>query len=278
MRPWCALPALPALIRVALRHLLLQSRIALRNLREGSAVTQDSPVFVVGCGHSGTTLLISILNTHPAIRAYQGEANLLHPRHGRSEIVDWYQEQRRGMDADARLAEKTASNVRYLRRLFALFPNARVIVVLRDGRDVICSLRERTGRLPGAIVRWLHDTKLGLAWRSDGRVRHVRYEDLVTDFDATLEGVCGFLGVAYRPELRDFHRSDYQYAADKADEKAMEHGQRRESQARSPLFDGRGKWRGCFRPGELCQVMTVAGRRLKALGYLDEDPVSGPSE
>lgn len=267
MRNFCALPAMPALIRVSLRQFFLEAWMAFRNLTQPEPVTEESPVFVVGCGHSGTTLVVSILNAHPRIEPFPGEANNIHPRNSYAEVAEWYRTEREKLANGQRLAEKTASNVRYLRRIFALFPHAQVVVVTRDGRDVACSLRERTGRLPGAIVRWLNDTKRGLAWRKDDRVHQMRYEDLVTDFDQATEDLCRFLGIDYRPELRDFHEAGYRYAADKTAEKAIEHGERREAQARSPLFDGRGRWRGCFSDRELCQFQAVAARRMRELGY-----------
>ena len=103
MRLFCALPALPASIRVFVRHFFIQAWIFLRN-RQERPVTEESPVFVVGCGHSGTTLLISILNAHPLIRPEEGEANLLHPRHPRSEIARWYETHGKTLGANQRLA------------------------------------------------------------------------------------------------------------------------------------------------------------------------------
>jgi hypothetical protein len=34
------------------------------------------PVFIVGCGHSGTTLLTAMLDSHPQMHAYPGESNV----------------------------------------------------------------------------------------------------------------------------------------------------------------------------------------------------------
>ena len=82
------------------------------------------------------------------------------------------------------------------RRDFPLFPAARFVHVLRDGRDVACSLRTHprhkvvdgelvpTGiRKPiaGCARRWVRDIESSRRWWGDPRFMTVRYEDLVAE-------------------------------------------------------------------------------------------------
>ena len=48
-------------------HTTVGRPIVERCLREPAT---DAPLFVVGCGHSGTTELITLLNRHPLVHAY----------------------------------------------------------------------------------------------------------------------------------------------------------------------------------------------------------------
>ena len=108
-----------------------------------------------------------------------------------------------------RWAEKTPLNVRHLAWIFRHFPNARFIHVLRDGRDVVCSLRSHPVRrfvdgawasvpqnrsVASCIRQWLTLTGEGMRWRADPRYLEVRYEDLVQDPEATMRRVMAFVG------------------------------------------------------------------------------------
>ena len=84
----------------------------------------------------------------------------------------------------SRWAEKTPLNVRHLGWIYRHFPNARFIHVIRDGRDVACSLRSHPVRrfvdgawasvpqnrsVASCIQQWLTLTGEGMVWRADPR-------------------------------------------------------------------------------------------------------------
>ena len=109
----------------------------------------------------------------------------------------------------SRWAEKTPLNVRHLGWIYRHFPNARFIHVIRDGRDVACSLRSHPVRrfvdgawasvpqnrsVASCIQQWLTLTGEGMGWRADPRYLEVRYEDLVRDPEATMRRVMAFVG------------------------------------------------------------------------------------
>ncbi len=268
MRFLCRLPTLSGRLRFFFRHGWTQFRIRMRKRGDGTPISQDSPVFIVGCGHSGTTLMISILHAHPDLYAVPGETDIFDPRRSRKAIGGWYERQKAEAGPGRRVVEKTPKNVRFLARAFRLFPNCRVVVVTRDGRDVVCSLRKRTGRFPGAVVRWLYDTGQGMAWAERDQVLSIRYEDLVADFEGTLTRVCVFLGLGFHPDLWSFHEAGYDNRGPKRRTTVTEHSRLRTAQARAPLFDARGKWRECLSDWEICVLMAVARTRMEQLGYL----------
>jgi hypothetical protein len=88
---------------------------------------------------------------------------------------------------------------RYAERLFEAYPGLKVVHMLRDPRDRYQASIEKwpdgRGRAGGAVARWNYSLKLA----EQHQARHpddyliVRFEDLVTDTEATVRRVCDFL-------------------------------------------------------------------------------------
>ena len=91
--------------------------------------------------------------------------------------------------------------------VFALFPDAQVVHIVRDPRDVVASSLEVpwTGigarRIAAAWRRFtLDNVRVGLEV-GPSRFLQIRYEDLARDFEATLSLVCAFLGEGLTAEM-----------------------------------------------------------------------------
>jgi hypothetical protein len=95
--------------------------------------------------------------------------------------------------------EKTPTNVYAFARLARENPRARLVHLIRDGRDVAASLRKRGKSLYGAGSRWLYDTLAGLRARGHASYLEIRYEALVADPAATLAQVYRHLGLPDAP-------------------------------------------------------------------------------
>jgi protein-tyrosine sulfotransferase len=117
--------------------------------------------------------------------------------------------------------DKTARNVHRFDWILRHFPNSRVIHVIRDGRDVVCSLKNHRRRqvihgelqplknempLEICIDRWTRSINDGLVYRGDSRYHEIRYEDLVENPEATIKQVCGFLNVPFEDNMLKFHQ------------------------------------------------------------------------
>lgn len=117
--------------------------------------------------------------------------------------------------------EKTPDYVRRLPLLFGLFPSARVIHIIRDGRDVALSTLDwATGsKGPGKLELWNSEplATCALWWRwqvlegrragrtQPARYIEVRYESLVEQPEKELKRLCEFLDLSMSNEMLDYH-------------------------------------------------------------------------
>jgi hypothetical protein len=207
----------------------------------GSAQTQDSPalhhVFLLGFMRSGTTLLETILASNPAICAMDEREFLAAPARRylfSDETLDelatieepelcgcrdayWKAVEETNKDVAGRVfVNKMPFNSLRLPLIAKLFPDARIILAIRDPRDVLLScFRNRfdTNQLTFEFLRVedcanfyaatmefveLCRSKLPL------QVYEHRYEDMIADFDASVRAVCGFIGVEWNEAMREF--------------------------------------------------------------------------
>jgi hypothetical protein len=165
--------------------------------------------------------------------------------------------------AAVRWGDKTPGNVFALDGLLAVFPDLRVIHIVRDGRDVVRSFMEATREsLPDAAARWLSAVRAAHAFR--GRhpaVYHeVRYEDLVREPRAALERVTAFLGEALHPDMLRHH----ELGLPLDDIRGMAFLE----PVRGPMHHNAiGRWRSGFDAGQIADLHTRLGPTLDALGY-----------
>jgi hypothetical protein len=105
--------------------------------------------------------------------------------------------------------EKTPKNGERFHFVRRHFPNAKLVHIIRDGRDVVCSLRrtafakldhspwESVEAVLRCAVQWRTSVRAGLRLRGDPAYYELRYEDLVRDPVSTLRDLTGFLGVPW---------------------------------------------------------------------------------
>jgi Sulfotransferase family len=242
--------------------------------------SQNPPIFIVGCGHSGTSLLLAILGTHSRIYAIPNETGLaynytsskLHLITGAT-LLQWYFDCKAIQSGKMRWVEKTPKHICAIDTLLKLKPNARIIIIIRDGRDVAISLRRRQMDIRQGIEYWVDDNRAGEPFWSHPNVYKVRYEDIVENFEGTIGEVLRFLGEEYEEQLSQFHTIPRFYYADNIekppDGSGANHEAYRNWQINQPLFDGRGRWKALS--AEQKQIIKdVAGDMLIAYGYVKD--------
>jgi LPS sulfotransferase NodH len=165
-----------------------------------------------------------------------------------------------------RWGDKTPRYRAYMKELEALYPGARFIHLLRDGRDAALSLL-RAGFGPQtwtqAAYAWRNSVRA--AWRgrealSPQAYLEVRYEDLLRHPESVLRSICQFLGEEYLPDMLEFSRSA-ELQVPSWEERW--HSKLKESLDRSNV----GKWQRELTAEQLLLFQQVAGRELTAAGY-----------
>lgn len=180
----------------------------------------STPVFIVGCQGSGTTLLRLMLDSHPNLscgpetRFLVDLEKVVGDQWERMALFglskqEWLERiasffagvhseyaARRGK---SRWVDKTPRYALCLPFIDQLFPEAQIVHVIRDGRDVVASHRRRWGVLSSlrAVEKWrryIAAARSSPQAADPSRYTEVRYEDLVRDADATMRALLDFLG------------------------------------------------------------------------------------
>ena len=205
-----------------------------------------SPIFIGGLMRSGTTLLRAMLGQHPAVAAglethwfeidwqaglARGEEPLRPYLHrigaffefdtatvdrfaeasdSAPDFLDRFMSEVARRSGKPRWAEKTTGNVRHMDRIMASWPDARILHIVRDPKDVFASFR-RSAKYGGAadygmlwcdyfgdVERFKREPAIASA------LLELRYEDLVSAPAETMSRVLDFIGEPWHPEVAQF--------------------------------------------------------------------------
>jgi hypothetical protein len=182
------------------------------------------------------------------------------------------------------VGEKTPGYVRRLGTLSELWPHAKIVHLIRDGRDVALSLldRTRTSRAAWRLPSWEEDpvTTAALYWEWNVRLGReagslleperyceVRYESLVGDPERECRRICTFLRVPYDDAMVRFHEGRTRSQPGLSAKRAWR-----------PVTVGLRSWRDQMAPGDIARFEAAAGRLLAELGYERGGPRASGSE
>ena len=217
----------------------------LKHRFHGQRITA-APVFIVGCGHSGTSVLLRLLGAHSNIYGVPYESRVFTHPGLKQRLTSMLWNRNTIALRKHRWAEKSPVHVRMIDRLFARYPEARVLFIVRDGRDVTVSMRKRFGNFEKGLRRWVDDNRQGLNWKDDPRVMELRYEDLVKHYDETMPRICAFIDETFEQGLIAYHETPAyifsQNVEDPGSAAGKGHKDYRNWQLNQKLFDGSGKW------------------------------------
>ena len=211
-------------------------------LRQNTTILDGapSPGFLIGFPRSGTTLTEQILAAHPSLHSLDERPFLEQVSIAASELTGlpypacidsldqeqlqtlrelYWQEVaiETGLQRDQNILDKMPLNIVHVGLISRLFPNARLLVALRDPRDcclsafmqdfvpneamVQFSSLERTTSLYAQVMQlWLDSRhKLKNPWLES------RYEDLVEDLEESAKKILNFLDLPWNPTVLDYH-------------------------------------------------------------------------
>jgi hypothetical protein len=208
------------------------------------------PFFIVGSARSGTTLLRLMLNAHPDVAVPPESRFIVELWDGSDEVdvedvlvglarhdqfstwdlpIEVVRDEIGGgrtaryadvidaafrayarLHGKSRWGDKTPRYVEHIQLLAQLWPTARFVHLIRDGRNVALSYADVPFG-PKTIARaaqlWARRVSLGLAYgRALGPDRYLelRYEDLVADAPGRVKSLCEFLELEFDPGMLDY--------------------------------------------------------------------------
>lgn len=182
-----------------------------------------------------------------------------------AQLVDAIFRVRAEAEGKTRWGDKTPTYVLEMDRLWRLFPGCRFIHLIRDGRDVACSLRRvswGSGDLLRAARDWRWKVSVGrkMGAMIPDHYLEVRYESLVLDPRRTLQDVCAFLGEA-------FDETMLRYPEDAAEAMPVQSLQWHQSSISAPDPSRVGLWRRELSAVDARIFDDEAGDLLATLGY-----------
>jgi hypothetical protein len=222
--------------------------------------------------------MLAILSNHPAFYPITYESALF--KRSESEIREIMLQWDRECVAAGkkRWIEKTPPHIFQIKKLSLHRPQSKFILMLRDGRDVVCSLKYRTEykNFEERVERWIYDNLAGLPYWNHPNVMVVKYEDLVGETEITLKKVFNFLGEKYVSQVLDYHQQQKHWYHSEIT-KPLEimthedHHKLRNWQINQPLFDGTGRWKIEMKEQDKIIFKKVSKDYLIEFGYAPND-------
>ena len=269
------------------------------------------PIFIVGVGRSGTTLIRQMINCHSQIAIpyeshfitkYLSKKNLYGQLSvdenlsalvddilsepilknwdyvpGKKQILDSIAERdmasifsaffsQYALHHDKLIWGDKSDYLHQMHKIKSLYPQAKFIHIVRDGRDVALSVMKMKwgpNNIREAANWWSEHVRLGYSMGrmlSSKQYYEVRYEDLVADPEKYLNEICRFVGVNFESKMLEFFKDskkfipqtllNQHYNADKGADTSRSNAWEREM---SPLD---------------CEIFQqIAGNVLKEMGY-----------
>jgi hypothetical protein len=162
-----------------------------------------------------------------------------------------------------RWIEKTPTHLIRTRTIRRHYPDAPIVRILRDPRDVALSMLKvpwGPRSYAAAILEWqFFDERSAPFFEADSNTMTLRFEDLLQDPEGQLRRLCHFLGEEFEPGMMN------------TSESIMHVNRSREpwkQKVGEPLdADRLGVWRRETTPEHQAQAEAIVGDRLRAYGY-----------
>ncbi len=176
-----------------------------------------------------------------------------------------------------RWGDKSHQTENYADRVFAEYPAAKIIHMVRDPRDRYASVRKRYGRdtrrLGAATGRWLFSMRVAVRnlKRYPNNYLVVRFEDLAVQPEETMRRVCAFIGEEYTPAMLAMEGApEHRNSGGNSSFGRIEPG----TISTSPV----GRFHNVLSNSEIAFIQMWTGREMEAFGYPREPVRFSPGE
>ena len=167
-----------------------------------------------------------------------------------------------GLASDMIWGDKSPSYVRHLPLLKRLYPEARIIHIIRDVRDYCLSINNAWGKnMVRAAQRWSEEVATARAQgaRLGDDYLELRYEDLLESPESELSRICGFLGREFEPAMCQLKEPVENLGA---------------AVGKAEIVRGnKGKWSEKMSPRRLRRIEAIACTTLRSCGYAVSEDV-----
>ena len=218
--------------------------------------------------YSGHNALFSLIQDDPRMAKQPIDRQLILNRfkgyppdfkHLFQSVLEEYADQHKTLH----VVEKTPGHLAYVEQIFKWFPMARVVCIVRDGRDVARSLMKadwtrKNLRLQAMVWRWAAAEGMRLANRYPRQFMQVKFEDLLCHPQRTLGSVDQFIGINFEEQqLSTGTPTRFNLQDNALHQKTLE-----------PLDTSRiGAWRQASTDPEKWLMNSMMGPCLRRLGY-----------
>ncbi len=197
----------------------------------------------------------------PAEKNHEDVLKRLDDKVGYAEVIavllDIYAEYR----GKSRWGDKTPKNLLRIDAVREMFPESKIVVVVRDGRDVALSLRNvdfgRISFFASALIWNTYMKKLEWLLNNDENILIVKYENLLDNPEKEMRRFCEYVDEVYDEELI---KKYLDHSDDVSHSKSKFHGKEINP-------SNKAKWKKRCKAWELKVFETVNATYLKKYGY-----------
>lgn len=204
------------------------------------------PTFIVGCGHSGTSLLHEQLGNHSKILKIENESRVfsgpnIDERGLKSRglaLLIFFSWNAKALIRNKKVfLEKTPNHIEKTEQIEHYFPGSKFLLVFREPRDTVASMVARGATFSDAMGRYEKSNEIGLSLAKRQNVFLVPFENLILSNNLTLTQTCEFLGIPMDPQIVKPTITNSPQLPQHSN-----HAERRRLQIRGPIYDSRGSW------------------------------------
>jgi hypothetical protein len=198
-------------------------------------------------------------------RTFDGlEAQMMDYKH----IFAWFMEIQMRSEGKQRWGNNTPRDIFNIKDILNFFPNAKIIICVRDIRDFMVSYQNKWRQVPKAYWNRMqnvyHPVVTSILWKASIRQINyikdvmskenyiiIKYENLVEKPETVVAEICNVIGEEFEDDMLDITFSNSSF----------------DLRERGIFSSSIGRWQEILHPEEVAIAHTIAGKELRQFGY-----------